>query len=159
MPTYFSHDANSRNDEKIIRLRIKHKAAGYGVYFMLLEILREKKDFMCLKDYNIIAFELREDAALIKSVVEDFGLFVFTDDGKYFYSESFLRRMEKVGQVSQVRSEAAKKRWQSHDPEAEKQYLEGLKTSEVTFLAQSFDEAHRYLLSVEVAFIVEDMYL
>ncbi len=42
----------------------------------------------------MIAFDLREDTSLIKSVVEDFGLFVFTDDGKYFYSESFKQRME-----------------------------------------------------------------
>ena len=33
---YFSHDSNARNDEKVIRLRMKHGAAGYGVYFMLL---------------------------------------------------------------------------------------------------------------------------
>lgn len=124
---YFSHDSNARNDEKLIRLRIRHKAAGYGVYFMLLEILRDKKDFMCVKDYNIIAFELREDAALIKSVVEDFGLFVFTDDGKYFYSESLMNRMEKVGHVSQVRAEAARKRWQQQD---QQQYYELMKADQ-----------------------------
>lgn len=108
MPNYFSHDSNARNDEKLIRLRIRHKAAGYGVYFMLLEILREKKDFLCPRDYNAIAYELREDAALVKSVIEDYGLFEFTEDGKFFYSESFLHRMEKV---SAARREAANRRW------------------------------------------------
>ena len=34
---YFSHDSNARNDERILLLRMKHGAAGYGVYFMLLE--------------------------------------------------------------------------------------------------------------------------
>ena len=108
MPNYFSHDSNARNDEKLIRLRIRHKAAGYGVYFMLLEILREKKDFLCPRDYNVIAYELREDAALVKSVIEDYGLFEFTEDGKFFYSESFLHRMEKV---SAARRAAANSRW------------------------------------------------
>jgi len=108
MPNYFSHDSNARNDEKLIRLRIRHKAAGYGVYFMLLEILREKKDFLCPRDYNVIAYELREDAALVKSVIEEFGLFEFTEDGKFFYSESFLDRMEKV---SAARRAAANSRW------------------------------------------------
>ena len=108
MPNYFSHDSNARNDEKLIRLRIRHKAAGYGVYFMLLEILREKKDFLCPRDYNVIAYELREDAALVKSVIEDYGLFEFTEDGKCFYSESFLERMEKV---SAARRAAAIRRW------------------------------------------------
>ena len=112
MPNYFSHDSNARNDEKLIRLRIRHKAAGYGVYFMLLEILREKKDFLCPRDYNAIAYELREDAALVKSVVEDFGLFTFTEDGKCFYSESFLERMEKV---SAARRAAANSRWHPNE--------------------------------------------
>ena len=33
---YFSHDSNARNDERIIRLRMKYGAAGYGVFFMVL---------------------------------------------------------------------------------------------------------------------------
>ena len=106
---YFSHDSNARNDERVIQLRIRHGAAGYGVFFMILERMRDSSTYMCAKDYNIIAFDLRVDAALIKSVVEDFGLFVFTEDGKYFYSESFLNRMQKISSVSRKRSEAGRK--------------------------------------------------
>ena len=94
---------------------MKHKAAGYGVYFMILERLREEEGYMSVKDYNMIAFDLREDTSLIKSVVEDFGLFVFTDDGEYFYSESFNARMEKMKTTSESRSgsgrKGAEKRW------------------------------------------------
>lgn len=131
---YYIHDSNARNDEKLLRLRMRHKAAGYGVYFMLLEILREREGYMCTKDYNVIAFELREDAGLIKSVVEDFGLFSFTDDGKCFYSESFARRMEKIGHVSKARRDAARKRWGAHDAKSEEAYIEQLKVSEVWLL-------------------------
>ncbi len=106
---YFSHDSNARNDEKLLRLRMRHGAAGYGVYFMILERLREKVDYMSVKDYNMIAFDLRVDAALVKSVVEDFGLFAFTDDGKCFYSESFSRRMGMKDAVKIKRSEAGKR--------------------------------------------------
>lgn len=112
---YFSHDSNARNSDKLIRLRMRHKAAGYGVYFMILERLREEPGYMSVKDYNMIAFDLREDASLIKSVVEDFGLFVFTEDGKYFYSESFNRRMaikdEKAKRQSEAGRKAMEKRW------------------------------------------------
>ena len=107
--SYFSHDSNARNSEKLIRLRMRHKAAGYGVFFMILERLREEPNYMSVKDYNVIAFDLREDASLIKSVVEDFGLFVFTEDGKYFYSESFSRRMGIKDDEKAKRSEAGKK--------------------------------------------------
>ena len=109
--SYFSHDSNARNDDKLIRLRMKHGAAGYGVYFMILERLREETDYASVKDYNIIAFDFRVDASLVKSVVEDFGLFVFTEDGKGFYSESFLRRMEIKDMVRNKRKDAAAARW------------------------------------------------
>ncbi|WP_300790314.1 Lin1244/Lin1753 domain-containing protein [uncultured Bacteroides sp.] len=115
--SYFPHDSNARNSEKLIRLRMRHKAAGYGVFFMILERLREEPNYMSVKDYNVIAFDLREDASLIKSVVEDFGLFVFTEDGKYFYSESFSRRMGIKDDEKAKRSEAGKKgmarRWEN----------------------------------------------
>ncbi len=98
---------------------MKHKAAGYGVFFMILERLREEPEYMSVKDYNMIAFDLREDTSLIKSVIEDFGLFVFTEDGKYFYSESFKRRMEIKDEKSRKRSNAGKKgmanRWCDSD--------------------------------------------
>jgi hypothetical protein len=109
MNNYFSHDSNARNDERLIRLRMKHRAAGYGVYFMILERMREEKNYMCIKDYNVIAFDLREDVELIRSVVEDFDLFCFTDDGKQFYSESFIKRMHVKDAISSKRSEAGKK--------------------------------------------------
>ena len=115
LTSYFPHDSNARNSDKLIRLRMRHKAAGYGVFFMILERLREEPNYMSVKDYNMIAFDLREDASLIKSVIEDFGLFVFTEDGKYFYSESFKQRMGFKDEKSRKRSEAGKlgmaKRW------------------------------------------------
>ena len=122
MNSYFSHDSNARNDEKIARLRMKHGSAGYGVYFMILERLREAKDYMSIKDYNLIAFDLRDDSQLIKSVVEDFGLFAFVTDkdrGECFYSKSFNDRMVLKDEKSKKRAEAGKrgaaKRWDSKD--------------------------------------------
>lgn len=113
--SYFSHDSNARNDEKLIRLRMKHGAAGYGVYFMILERLRDEAEYMSVKDYNVIAFDLRVDASLIKDVVENFGLFAFTEDGECFYSESFNNRMslkdEARTKMSEAGKKGAKKRW------------------------------------------------
>ena len=116
---YFSHDSNARNDEKLVRLRMRHGAAGYGVYFMILERLREDKNYMCATDYNMVAYDLRVDAKLIKSVVEDFGLFVFTNDGKYFYSDSFINRMKvlegKIKKYSDAGKIGMKKRWNANN--------------------------------------------
>ena len=112
---YFSHDSNARNSDKILPLRMRNGAEGYGIYFMILERLREEPEYMSVKDYNMIAFDLRVDAGKVKSVVENFGLFVFTEDGKYFYSESFKRSMQRMDAKSEKLSEAGKrgneKRW------------------------------------------------
>lgn len=108
---YFSHDSKARLDAKIINLRSRYGAEGYGVFFMILERLREEDNFMSVKDYNALAFDFRVDSALVKSVIEDFGLFAFTEDGKCFYSVSFMKRMKIKEQVSESRKTAAIARW------------------------------------------------
>lgn len=110
--SYFSHDSNARNDAKIIRLRqSKDGLAKYGVYWMLVEKLRESKCYMLEVDYNGLAWEFRSDNALIKSVIEDFGLFDFTEDRKCFYSTSLLNRMKLKEEKSEKARESANKRW------------------------------------------------
>lgn len=117
MNNYFPHDSNSRNSDKLLPVRMKYGAEGYGIYFMILERLRDEKNYVSVKDYNVLAFDLRVDAAKVKSIVEDFGLFAFTDNGECFYSEGFNKRMEIKDEKSKKRSEAGKKgaakRWQT----------------------------------------------
>lgn len=112
---YFSHDAGARNDSKIVRLRMRHGAAGYGVYFMLLERLREENDYRSATDYEMIAYELHVDIDLVRSVVEDFDLFMLDAEAHQFYSPSFCARMSLKDEVSRKRSESGKrgvqKRW------------------------------------------------
>lgn len=116
---FFSHDANARNDEKILAVRMKNGMEGYGIYFAIIEKLLESTDYILLKDYNMIAFELRASAEKVKSVIEDFGLFEFTEDGKLFYSKSLLDRMDALEEKREKRSEAGKigaeKRWKNRD--------------------------------------------
>lgn len=106
---YFSHDADARNDEKILNVRMKYGAEGYGIYFMLLERLRTEKDYTGVADYNALAFDFRVSAGAVKDIINNFGLFSLTDDGGAFYSESLIRRMEIMESKSKKRSEAGKK--------------------------------------------------
>lgn len=41
---YFPHYYNSRNDDKILQLRLKFGAEGYGLYWMLLESMAENSE-------------------------------------------------------------------------------------------------------------------
>lgn len=122
---YFNHDSNARNSSKLISVRMKYGAEGYGIYFMIIERLREEDDYSSLADYERLAFDLRVESAKIKSIVEDFNLFEFTEDGKRFYSISLNKRMEfkdkKLNQLSEKGRRAAAKRWNNkNDNEKQK---------------------------------------
>lgn len=116
---YFTHDSNARNSSKLISVRMKYGAEGYGIYFMIIERLREEEDYSSLVDYERLAFDLRVESAKIKSIVEDFDLFEFTEDGKRFYSISLNKRMEykdkKLNQLSEKGRRAAAKRWNNEN--------------------------------------------
>ena len=125
---YFPHDANTRNKDRIIRLRMDHGPAGYGIYFMLLERLRNDDHFECELDYSVIAFDLDCDQEIIRSVINDYGLFEIIDDGQKFYSIELSEKMEFMQQSKQKRIEAARKaaecRWgKSVDKEVESSKL------------------------------------
>ena len=110
LSSYFPHDSNARNDERLVNVRMKHGPAGYGVYFMLVERLREEPEYMSVVDYNLIAFDLRIDASLAKSIIRDFGLFAFTVDperGECFYSESLRQRMARKDEITAKRKAAS----------------------------------------------------
>lgn len=109
---YFSHDAGARNDSRILRLRMKLGAAGYGIYFMILERMREEDSYELSCDYSVIAYDLHEDEDTVRAVIEDFGLFEFSQDSseRRFWSESFKRRMDKVDSISRKRAEAVAQR-------------------------------------------------
>ena len=117
MKNYFPHDSDARSDDKIIALRIKHKWEGYGLYWALIEKLRESKNYTLKADYNVLAFDLRADAAILKSVINDFGLFAFTNKGECFYSEALNTRMkpldEKRAKLSDAGKRGNEKRWKN----------------------------------------------
>lgn len=109
MKNYFPHDSDARSDDKIISLRIKHKWEGYGLYWALIEKLRDSKNYTLKLDYNVLAFDLRSDAALIKSIINDFGLFSFTENGECFYSKSLNMRMKPMDDKKAKLSNAGKR--------------------------------------------------
>jgi hypothetical protein len=105
---YFSHDYSARNDEKIKRLIRKYKYLGYGIYWAIIEDLYNNANALRM-DYDGIAFDLHSDEKTIKSIVEDFDLFVF--DGEFFGSLSVQKRLNKRQEKSNKASENANKRW------------------------------------------------
>ena len=105
---YFSHDFSARVDQKVKRLLMRHGMLGYGVYWAIIEDLYQNANAM-RTHYESIAFELRVDCELIKSVLHDFELFVF--DGDHFGSLSVERRMQERVNKSVKARQSAFKRW------------------------------------------------
>lgn len=105
---YFSHDYNSRSDKNVKRLLAKHGILGYGVFWAIVEDLYNNANALPLH-YDSIAYDLRADADMVKSIIHDFDLFV--SDGTNFGSTSVEARLAKRNQKSKKASESAYKRW------------------------------------------------
>lgn len=105
---YFSHDFNASNDIKIIEMELEHGYYGYAVFFKLLEFFGNTKDYkLKLKSIKSIAKRLNGDPEIFESVIKDFGLFEYDDE--YFWSASFLDRMNKRKEITEAKSRAGKK--------------------------------------------------
>ena len=105
---YFPHFSNARHDRKIRRLRKELGIEGYGIYFMLLETLRDQHDFMYpLSDCDLLAEEFGTSDAKIKTVICNYELFDFEDDGKFF-SPKMLVYLEPYFKMREQRIQAGK---------------------------------------------------
>lgn len=72
--------AASRNDDRILKLRMDHGIEGYAVYHMLMEKIAESdRCEYAIDDYKVLAFDFRVDEQLVKCVAEDYHLFCFND--------------------------------------------------------------------------------
>ena len=105
---YFSHDYNARSDDKIKALIRKHGMEGYGVWWSIIEDLYNNANAL-RSDCDGIAFDLRVHCDLVKSVLNDFDLFVF--DGDKFGSLSVQKRLDERDLKSKKAAESARKRW------------------------------------------------
>lgn len=108
---YFSHDCGARNDPKILQLRLAMGWEGFGIYFAVIEILREQRGY---KFPSLAKASLCLTLSIEKTTLEKFfglalDLGLLVDDGDSIYSESLLRRMEKKEELKKKLSEAGRK--------------------------------------------------
>lgn len=81
MYNYFPWPSNMRTADRVLELRMNEGSAGYGVYVMVLELLRDAEDRQILFNSKKIAYAINEmDTALVERVIKDYGLFTQTSD-------------------------------------------------------------------------------
>ena len=86
---YFPHFSNARIDRKIRRVRKELGIEGYGIYFMLLETLREQQGFKFpIQDLDLLADEFGTSEQKVRTVVTNYQLFK-VDEGEEFFSPKF----------------------------------------------------------------------
>jgi hypothetical protein len=109
---YFPHYCNARSDVKILKLRRVLGIEGYGIYFMLLEVLREQTEFKYpLESIPELEYEFRTSKEKIFSVINDFALFEIDCDK--FFSPKLELYLQPYIEKSQRARDAANKRWKA----------------------------------------------
>ena len=75
MQPYFSHDIFTRENLKIKKLINKHKMAGYGVFWGLVEFLHNNNNSINVDEIDVLAIDLGVEKEIVESVLFDFNLF------------------------------------------------------------------------------------
>jgi len=107
---YFPHYSNARNDSKLVKLRRVMDIEGYGMYFMLLEVLREQTEFkLPLNIIEDLAYEWHTSKEKLIAVVTKFDLFTIEDD--LFFSIKQITYLQPYIERSKRARDAANERW------------------------------------------------
>lgn len=119
---YFSHDSNALSDPKILAMRCDYGFESYGLYWAIIELLRNEATYKLPLNKNTCrAIKMQTGTTIdVESYLNDCineytdnesGNGLFNTDGKSFWSASLLRRMEKYETLKEKRSQAANARW------------------------------------------------
>jgi calcineurin-like phosphoesterase family protein len=106
---YFPHDSNAKDDPKMILLIEELGMEGYGIFWMLVESLRDQPNYKAsLVIIPALARRYNTTQEKVKTVITRYDLFVVEDDS-FFYSESLNRRMEALAEKRIKRQLAGQK--------------------------------------------------
>lgn len=84
MFNYFCHPSCLSTMEDVLKMRMSEGSAGFGIYVMILEQLRNAPEYSVKFEPDVLAWSLHEpDVERLRRVVLDYGLFVMSDDGSF----------------------------------------------------------------------------
>jgi hypothetical protein len=118
---YFPHFCNARHDRKIKRVTKELGVEGYGIYFMVLEVLREQTDFKYpLSEIDLLAYEFGTSEQKVRVVICNYGLFE-VDENNNFFSLKLVEFMQpylkmKAQRVNAGKASAEKRKQLSQQP-------------------------------------------
>ena len=91
---YFKHDAPSATNLKLAKLLQKEGARGYGVYWLLIELLRLQTDFSLpvTETAGLVSRLGYTQKTVVVRVIENYDL--FSEENGMFFSVGLIKRME-----------------------------------------------------------------
>ena len=104
---YFPHFCNARHDRKLKRVTKQLGVEGYGIYFMVLEVLREQTDYRYpISDIDLLADEFGTSDVKVSAVIKNYELFII--DNEMFFSQNLINNMQPYLIMKEQRSLAGK---------------------------------------------------
>jgi len=127
---YFSHDSNAKDDPKCVMLIEQLGLEGYGIFWILVEMLRDQPDYKYpLSLLPAIARRYNTTTQKVEAVVKAYNLFKITAD-ECFFSISLVKRMDLRAAYRLKLSNAGKKgneiRWNNRKAIAEQSQSDSL---------------------------------
>ena len=105
---YFPHFCNARHDRKIKRVRKELGIEGYGIYFMILEVLREQSDLRYpMDEIDLLADEFGTSEQKVRTVICNYSLFE-VDETEHFFSLKFIEFLTPYFKMKEQRAIAGK---------------------------------------------------
>lgn len=96
---YFKHEALASLDTKLMDLLTTEKIRGYGVYWLLLEVLRLKPGFkISMSQVGVLAHRFGTQYRVVIRVIENYDLFVV--ENGYFSSPGLSKRLQVLADPS-----------------------------------------------------------
>lgn len=166
---YFPHDSNAKDDPKCVLMIEQLGMEGYGIYWMLVETLRDQPDYTYpVANIPALARRYNTSAEKVRTVVYNYELFTVKED-KIFFSESLNRRMLVFNENRAKRSAAGRlgmaRRWGDNNvitpllqsnstvitskvkesKVKEKESIEKVATKRTAFVAPSLQEVKDYI--------------
>lgn len=109
MYNYIPHPSNFGKSSMITALLIEEGHAAYGVYWMVLELLRDCPGYRIGNNVKSIAWSIHcNDVELVGRVLQNYGLFDIDDDGLLF-SPWLCQQMEAYDERKKKLQEAGRR--------------------------------------------------
>lgn len=149
---YFPHFCNARHDRKLKRVQKELGVEGYGIYFMILEVLREQPEFKYpMGDIDLLADEFGTSEQKVTTIISNYKLFLL-DDKDFFTSPKLIEYLTPYLERSERARAAAAIRWSKSNanalPEHSKSNASKVKKSKVKkskiFKVPTLDEIKSY---------------